>query len=186
MAKSRFIRVNQRNRTPLALELPRSVTLNAVMPITPFHFGPGAALHAGAPRYVSFMAFCAANVLMDVEPLYYMLTRQYPLHRFFHTYIGATIVAMATVAFFAVGRRVARNLEFPYPAAIGLGAIAGSYSHVLLDSVMHRDIRPFAPFSDANPLLGLVSVPALHWFCLICGLVGVAILVSRPGPGSWR
>lgn len=53
------------------------------MPFTPFHFGPGAAIHALAPRKVSFIAFVAANVLMDVEPLYYMLTRQDHLHRFF-------------------------------------------------------------------------------------------------------
>jgi hypothetical protein len=61
------------------------------MPVTPFHFGPGAAIHAAAPRYVSFIAFCAANILMDIEPLYYMLRQQYPLHRFFRTYIGASL-----------------------------------------------------------------------------------------------
>ena len=54
------------------------------MPITPFHFGPGGVIHALAPKQVSFIAFCAANVLIDVEPLYFMLTHQYPLHRFFH------------------------------------------------------------------------------------------------------
>ena len=37
------------------------------MPITPFHFGPGAALHVLAPRHVSFLAFCAANVVIDVK-----------------------------------------------------------------------------------------------------------------------
>ena len=43
------------------------------MPITPFHFGPGAALHAISPRHVSFLAFCAANVLTDLESLYFLL-----------------------------------------------------------------------------------------------------------------
>ena len=80
--------------------------MHALMPITPFHFGSGAAIHAAAPRYVSFLAFCATNILMDVEPLYYILTQQYPLHRFFHTYIGASIVAAATVGLFEAGRRV--------------------------------------------------------------------------------
>ena len=64
------------------------------MPITPFHFGPGAAIHVVAPRHVSFLAFCAANVLIDIEPLYYMLTHQDRLHRFFHTYVGASLVAV--------------------------------------------------------------------------------------------
>jgi hypothetical protein len=70
------------------------------MPVTPFHFGPGAMVHAVAPKHISFLAFCTANVLMDVEPLYYMVTRQYPLHRFLHTYVGATIVLLATTAIF--------------------------------------------------------------------------------------
>jgi membrane-bound metal-dependent hydrolase YbcI (DUF457 family) len=154
------------------------------MPITPFHFGPGAAIHAAAPRYVSFLAFCAANVLIDVEPLYYILTRQYPLHRFFHTYIGASIVAISTLALFAVSRRGARALWLPNSfdwqelgiGAVAMGAFAGTLSHVLLDSVMHPDIRPLAPFSDSNPLLGAISVQALHWSCVVTGLVGIAVL----------
>jgi membrane-bound metal-dependent hydrolase YbcI (DUF457 family) len=146
--------------------------MHTLMPVTPFHFGPGAAIHAATPRYVSFLAFCAANILMDIEPLYYMLTQQYPLHRFFHTYIGASLVAAATVALFAVGRRMAGNLRLPTLRAVVLGAVVGAYSHVLLDSIMHRDIRPLAPFSDANPLLGARSLSALHWSCLVLGLAG--------------
>jgi hypothetical protein len=61
------------------------------MPITPFHFGPGALLHAMAPRHVSFIAFCAANVLIDVESLYNLVNQRHPVHAFFHTYAGATL-----------------------------------------------------------------------------------------------
>ena len=151
--------------------------MHAFMPITPFHFGPGAAIHAAVPRYVSFLAFCAANILMDVEPLYYMLTQQYPLHRFFHTYIGAAIVAAVTVGLFEVARRVVEKI--PSLRAVALGAAVGTLSHVFLDSIMHRDIKPFAPFFDANPFLGILSLPALHWSCLVTGGVGVAIIMAR-------
>jgi hypothetical protein len=70
------------------------------VPVTPFHFGPGAAVHAAAPRYVSFIAFCGANVLIDIEPLTYILSHQYPVHRFFHSYAGATVIWPATVLLF--------------------------------------------------------------------------------------
>jgi membrane-bound metal-dependent hydrolase YbcI (DUF457 family) len=154
------------------------------VPITPFHFGPGAAIHAIAPKRVSFLAFCAANVLIDVEPLYFMLTRQYPLHRVFHTYVGATAVAVATVALFLVARLVVllpnvfgwRSLT---PSQLGAGAAIGVYSHVALDSLMHRDIRPFWPFSEANPLLHAVSLSSLHWFCLLAGVAGLCVLGLR-------
>jgi hypothetical protein len=36
------------------------------MPITPFHFGPAVAVHAVSPKKVSFLAFCASNVLIGV------------------------------------------------------------------------------------------------------------------------
>ena len=72
------------------------------MPFTAFHFGPGALVHCAAPKHVSFLAFCGANVLVDVEPLYFMLTHQWPIHRFFHTYVGATVAAAIVVAMFAL------------------------------------------------------------------------------------
>ena len=157
------------------------------MPITPFHFGLGAAIHALAPKHVSFLAFCASNVLIDVEPLYFLLTDQDPVHRFFHTYIGASLVAVATVLLFASCRWLASRLSLPNPfkwQELGLwlvtgGATAGTYSHIVLDSLMHHDITPLAPFSNANPLLQVVSLSTLHWFCLVAGAAGLCVLGIR-------
>jgi membrane-bound metal-dependent hydrolase YbcI (DUF457 family) len=136
---------------------------------------------------VSFLAFCTANVLIDIEPLYYMLTQQTRLHRFFHTYVGAAIVALATVVLFLACRWLARKWRLPNPfgwqdlrlLAVALGAVAGTFSHIVLDSVMHADITPFAPLSDANPLLRVISLSALHWFCLGAGLLGLLIVGIR-------
>jgi membrane-bound metal-dependent hydrolase YbcI (DUF457 family) len=157
------------------------------MPFTPFHFGPGAAIHAVAPRHISFLAFCAANVLIDVEPLYFMVTGQYPLHRFFHTYIGASLMAAATVALFLLMRWIASRLWLPNlfgwqqlkVLPVALGAFLGTYSHILLDSVMHRDITPLAPFSDANPLFRVVPLDVLHWSCVLLGLVAACVIAWR-------
>jgi membrane-bound metal-dependent hydrolase YbcI (DUF457 family) len=154
------------------------------MPFTPFHFGPGAAAHALAPKYVSFLAFCAANVLIDTEPLYFMVTGQFPVHRFFHTCIGASLVAVVTVVLFVAARRTAPYLRLPNVfdwqglklLPVSLGAAIGTLSHVALDSIMHADIRPFAPFTDANPLLHVVSLPQLHRMCLAAGGIGLLII----------
>jgi hypothetical protein len=144
------------------------------MPITPFHFGPGLALHAAAPRRVSFLAFCAANVLMDTEPLYFMLTHQYPLHRFFHTYAGAVLVALLTVACFSPLSRMSVRWKALSWRAIATGAFLGTLSHVALDSVMHADMSPFAPWREGNPMLHLIPLGALHWLCLAGGVAGLA------------
>ncbi len=159
------------------------------MPVTPFHFGPGGLIHALAPRHVSFLSFCAANVLMDVEPLYFMLTSQYPLHRFFHTYVGATIAAIGTVALFTLVLKLASLLRAPDPfhlkrltlGAIASGAAIGAYSHILFDSVMHSDIEPFAPFSNWNGLYRIVSLAILHGFCLLAGTIATSLIVIRKG-----
>jgi membrane-bound metal-dependent hydrolase YbcI (DUF457 family) len=155
------------------------------VPFTPFHFGPGALLHSAAPKHVSFLAFCGANVLVDVEPLYFMLTHQYPIHRFFHTYVGATVAAAIVVAVFVLARKVVPRLldEFGLRKltmrSVAIGAILGTYSHVVLDSLMHADMEPFAPFSDANPLLGAVFLNTLHGLCLVAGVVGGAVIGVR-------
>lgn len=158
------------------------------MPFTPFHLGPGALVKTGAPRHVSFMVFAFAQVLIDVEPLYFMLHGEYPIHRFFHSYLGASLVAL--VAYF-LGRPIAgvalallrRELgttisafreacrSIPRVAAL-TGAIVGAYSHVFLDSFMHADVRPFAPFSEANPFLLAIPTFELHVFCAVAGLLG--------------
>lgn len=65
------------------------------------------------------------------------------------------------------------------PAA-GIGAFAGAYSHVAIDSIMHGDMEPFAPLSAATPWLHVVPVETLQWFCVMAGIVGAAgLLVIR-------
>lgn len=158
------------------------------MPFTPFHFGPGAALHALAPRRISFLAFCAANVVIDTEPLYYMLTHQYPLHRFFHTFMGVAVAIGLTVALFIGLQKMAGKVRF-IPNLFGwksltllpvvVGAVLGGYTHIVLDGLMHGDIQPLAPFSAANPFQGLVSLEALHRFCIYAGVFGLATVGMR-------
>lgn len=157
------------------------------MPITPFHFGPGALLHTVVPERISFLAFCSANVLIDLEPLYYMVTGQYPLHRFFHTYVGATIIMVATTAIFLALFQLSSkvklfnifNWQSLATSQIWLGAAAGSYSHIVLDSVMHPDIAPLSPFSEANNLFLIIPLRELHLFCVFSAFLGLSILGVR-------
>jgi membrane-bound metal-dependent hydrolase YbcI (DUF457 family) len=75
--------------------------------------------------------------------------------------------------------------RIPWPAAI-VGAGLGTYSHVVLDSIMHADMRPLAPFAETNAMLGVMSVGALHLLCVAGGGLGVVALtlgfVLRRGP----
>ena len=157
------------------------------MPVTPFHFGPGLLLHAVAPRRVSFLAFCATNVLIDVESLVNLLRGNDPVHAFFHTYVGATLAAAGASALGWTAVRSGRRIGLPnlfgwldlaLPAIVA-GALLGAWSHVALDSVMHSDIRPWAPFSAANPMLRLVPLGWLHLGCVAAGALGLMVLGWR-------
>lgn len=159
------------------------------MPFTPFHFGPGAALHALAPRHVSFLSFAAANVLIDFEPLYFMLRGEDPLHRFMHTIPGAVLATAATLLLFLAARRWAARLRLPdwlgwqtlRPMPVIAGAALGGFSHLLLDGIMHADLRPLAPWSEWNPLLAWVSIDSLHQLCVGSAVFGLLALVLRRG-----
>jgi membrane-bound metal-dependent hydrolase YbcI (DUF457 family) len=157
------------------------------MPFTPFHFGPGALLHAAAPKHVSFLSFCAANVLIDIESLYNLIHRREPVHAFFHTYVGASLVVAATVLLFLGLRRVDARLRLPNLfywrdltlMSVAIGAALGAYSHVVLDSVMHHDIQPWWPFAAGNALVGTIPLGPLHLACMAAGLLGVLVLALR-------
>ena len=157
------------------------------MPVTPFHFGPGAAVHALAPTKVSFIAFCAANVFIDIESGYNLLMAHDRVHTFLHTYVGATLAIFAVVVLHWLLHAAAGRWRLPNLFAwreltrgqVIIGAALGGYSHVVLDSVMHADMTPLAPFSDKNALHGALSWDVLHYFCIALGVAGVAILLIR-------
>ncbi len=153
------------------------------MPFTPFHFGPGAAIKAAIPARFSFLLFCYAQVVTDLESAYYLFYGEYPVHRILHTYAGATLTGGACALTGCLlqkcmSRRFGWQPAVAWPAAFATGLI-GSYSHVFLDSLMHPDITPFWPLTTANPMFHVVGVELLHVLCLALGAVGVYWLL-RP------
>lgn len=80
---------------------------------------------------------------------------------------------------------VVPSISYPCAAA---GALFGGYSHVFLDSIMHSDMQPLAPFSADNALLYAITIDQLHTLCLALGTPGVValliILVKRKRAAS--
>ena len=165
------------------------------MPFTPFHMGPGLAIKALAGPRFSLLTFGIAQVAMDIEPLVGMLRGTDVLHGPTHTYLAAPFIAVAAAVVSPwvcrpILRRWNRELihyrldgfvesESFAPGPGLAGALAGTLSHVMLDSIMHADIAPLAPWSGSNALLGFVSLGALHQLCVAAGLLGVAGLFAR-------
>jgi hypothetical protein len=157
------------------------------MPATPFHLGPGLLVKAAAPRQFSMAGYTLAQVVIDVESGYHLLHGDYPVHRQAHTFfLGGLIGLVCGLIVSRVGASIARPrdavpeglaAEYRLPIA-ALSGVFGGLFHSLLDGIMHVDMRPFRPFSDANPLYGIVSARTVYLFCILTGLVGAAVLLA--------
>ncbi len=154
------------------------------MPFTPFHMGPGIFIKAFLHGGFSLMVFGWAQIIMDIQPLIFLTTGEGSLHGFSHTYLGASLFAviaalsgkyLSELGFIVLGVvRIGKPLRIAWWVAVA-SAFIGTFSHVILDSIMHGDVVPFYPFSTANGLLRIISIRQLHRLCLYSGLVGSGI-----------
>jgi len=164
------------------------------MPLTPFHLGPGLLIGLLLLSYIDFPTFLVASVIVDVEPIMVLIfDLDCPLHGFFHSFLGGTIVAFLLAAVMIEVRKSLSSLlsycrleQKSRFKNILLASLSGIYIHILLDSWMHIDIRPFYPL-DLNPFLSGSSLPGLwmHILCVWCFMGAVIIYVVRLFP-IWR
>ena len=156
------------------------------MPFTPFHMGPGIVVKALLQGSFSLMVFGWSQIVMDIQPLFVMITGEGHLHGFSHTYIGATVLAtfsalsgkyLSEFGLNILGINKHWQVKIAWWVAF-LSAFIGTFSHVLLDSIMHADVEPFFPGTTNNAFLGLISVRVLHKVCFYSALVGGILYVA--------
>lgn len=150
------------------------------MPFTPFHMGPGILVKALLQSSFSLMVFGWAQIVMDIQPLIVMISGEGNLHGFSHTYIGAVLLAifsalsgkyLSEIGLFVLGLNPQWQVKIAWWVCF-LSAFIGTFTHVLLDSLMHSDVEPFFPVTNKNMFLGIISGQTLHKVCLYSGLVG--------------
>lgn len=164
------------------------------MPFTPLHMGPAALLKAAVGARFSLTVFGLSQVLIDLEPLIRIQRGDPVLHVTTHNLAGAVVIAAIAAE---PGRWLCRRIipprfaDRPDPRAGAAGqvvlprgvawvsALVGTLSHLLLDGVMHDDVRPLWPLSDAQPWLHAIPVTALHAGCIGLGVLGLAGLAWR-------
>ena len=156
------------------------------MPFTPYHFGPALLIGVLLFPFIDFATVIVASVILDLEPLAVIFFNlPGPLHAFFHTYLGATIVAIVLsiciypfrkylneiVSFF--GLKQESSFRHIVPASL-----IGTYSHVLLDSFLYGEMNPFFPLLG-NPFVGFLAGGFVYTLCLVLGLVGFFVYLLR-------
>ena len=165
------------------------------MPFTPFHLMAGTSVKSFFPQYFSFSIFTLTNVIIDSEVLFYIYTTGIPAHKFFHTFLGASLIAIFVALFcrslcelslkfwniilytkkFSLFKVEVKITTF----SAWCGAFVGAYSQLLLDSIMHTDMMPFFPFSDLNQFHNIISTNNLHYLCMGLFYMAFAIFVLK-------
>lgn len=158
-----------------------------VMPLTPFHLGPALLLGTLLPRRLDLPTLLVASVIVDVRValvLAGLLGGR--THGILTTFLGGTVVALLVAGVVLAlppsvqslvdhGRLAATDTT---PVVIA-GALVGTFSHVVLDSVLYFDARPLYP-SDWNPfLLGPSAYGPTYAGCVVAGVLGLALFVRR-------
>ncbi len=154
------------------------------MPFTPIHMGPGIFIKAVLQGSFSLMVFGWAQIVMDIQPLLVLISGQGHLHGFSHTYVGASLLALISaltgkylsefgLLILAISNKQNR-IKISWWVSFA-SAFIGTFSHVLLDSIMHFDVQPFYPFLYENDFLSIMSIEQLHSMCLYLGIVGAVV-----------
>ena len=157
------------------------------MPFTPFHFGPALGLGLPLRKYVHAPTFILASVIVDVEPfLVLFLGLRYPLHGYLHTFFLAFFVGLVLgytmfllekffhplYQMFLLEPSDKLNLKsFMFAGALG------TILHVLLDSPLYSDIRPFYPL-ETNPMYNPTLSLEVYSICVYMGIFGLIYYVG--------
>ena len=164
------------------------------MPITPFHFGPALFFGLLLLQYIHFPTFIIANVIVDLEPfLVLFFDLDYPLHGFFHSFAGGSIIAIILALWMGKIDRYFQNLyrvfKIPWDFSskgIWLASFSGIYLHILLDSTLYSEIKPFFP-SDINPFFnnGILFGTDVYLLCVLLFISGFLLYGYKVAACRW-
>ena len=156
------------------------------MPFTPFHWGPSSWIGLILFKIFDFPTLLVASVIVDIEPICVLFFNlNYPLHGFFHSFLGGSILAILTAIILYLLKDNIKKIMVIFKLTqdssfkkILWTSFFGVYSHLLLDSFLYREVKPFYPF-EGNPFLGLFSFQQIYLFCGLSFLVGILFYLIR-------
>ncbi|MEM3531418.1 MAG: hypothetical protein QXD42_06475, partial [Nitrososphaerales archaeon] len=131
-------------------------------------------------------ALFLSSVIVDLEGIcILMFGFPLPLHGFFHSYLGASILGIFTaiIVYYLYRwlRKIMKLFMLEQKSSfkrILLTSLFGVYSHVFLDSFLYEEMNPFYPIYG-NPFLGLISANGIYFFSMLSFPLGLAIYAYR-------
>lgn len=158
------------------------------MPFTPFHLGPGLLIGLLFYPYLFIPSILLGSIIVDLEPLTFLILGLPVQHLFFHTFLGATLLSLVGVIVIFLLRGVFEKVmaffllpQTASPLNITVATFVGAYSHIILDAFLYPEMQPFWPLLG-NPFLGLLSSSTIYLFCVICFVIAIPVYIIQ----VWR
>ena len=156
------------------------------MPFTPFHWGPSSWIGLLLFKIFDFPTLLIASVIVDVEPFcVFFFNLSYPLHGFFHSFLGGSILSVLTAAILYLLKAKIQKIMAIFKLTqdssfkkIIWTSFFGVYSHILLDSFLYKEMKPLYPLGD-NPFFDLFSSQQIYLFCSLSFLVGILFYLFK-------
>ena len=156
------------------------------MPFTPYHWGPISWIGLILFKILDFPTLLIASVIVDIEPFCVLVFNlNYPLHGFLHSFLGGSILAVATAAIMYFLRGYIRQIMAVFKLRqdssfrkVLWASFFGVYFHILLDAPLYSDIKPFYPI-QSNPLHGMFSSQQIYLFCSLSFIIGILSYLIR-------
>lgn len=151
------------------------------MPLTPFHVGPTGILGLIFKKYFDIFSLVISSVIVDLEPIIVIVFNlNYPIHGFLHSFIGGSIILIILSILIYLNRKKVEKFLLKFKInetltfrKIFISSLIGIYSHIILDSFLYQDIKPFYP-SSFNPFFNLFSFLEIY---LITGITLLLFLI---------
>ncbi|WFO74776.1 hydrolase [Desulfurococcaceae archaeon MEX13E-LK6-19] len=153
------------------------------MPFTLFHIGPGLFFGLLLRKHIHPPTFLIANLIIDLEPIImvFILGLDYPLHGYAHTFLAAIIIGILLGYTMYILEKYLKPIysvfldNIDYAVALKgyiLAGILGAVLHVLFDSPLYPDIKPFIPL-QYNFLYNPSLTDEIYMICMATGLIGI-------------
>ncbi len=150
------------------------------MPYTPYHFGPSAFLGLVFKKYIDLPVFLFANIIVDIEVLYW---QHWPVHRAVHTLLtGAIAGILWGIAAYPLRNIFAKLMQaicLPYKTSLLkmiVSGILGIWLHIIIDAPYNWDVRLFWP-SRITPLHGLISKSNMQIVCIAFWIAAIIVYI---------
>ncbi|GEM_PF-2354841 len=153
------------------------------MPVTPLHIGIPGLISYYRPKKVDIASAIIGSVIIDMDFLLFILLGT-PVHGNLHSFLAATIVAIALAAILRVLDRNMRTLKkwFGWETNSSMksllaGALIGTYSHITLDMLIYREMNPLFPIKGNPFYIAGMAMPIFIAVYITAGATTTAFLI---------